>query len=172
MNMCLVRWLSVACAVSVLSGCAGYKLGPTNGLRAGEQTIQVVPFSNQTLEPRLGDAATAAIRKQLQRDGTFRLATHNAGDIIVSGTVTGYQRREESLAPGDTATPQDYLISMTAQITARERSTDKVLLDQPVTGNTLIHIGSDLQSSERQALPLLAGDLARKVTALLVDGSW
>jgi len=47
-----------------------------------------------------------------------------------------------------------------------------VLFEQPVTGSTLIRVGTDLASSERQALPLLAGDLARNVAALLVDGSW
>ena len=39
-------------------------------------------------------------------------------------------------------------------------------------GMTLVRVGPDLQSTERQALPLLATDLANNVTALLVDGSW
>jgi len=30
----------------------------------------------------------------------------------------------------------------------------------------------DLNSAERQAAPLIADDLARIVTALLVDGNW
>jgi hypothetical protein len=33
-------------------------------------------------------------------------------------------------------------------------------------------VGSDLTSAERQALGPLADELARKVTALLVDGTW
>jgi hypothetical protein len=37
---------------------------------------------------------------------------------------------------------------------------------------TLIRVGSDLTSAERQALPLLAADLARNITALLADGTW
>jgi hypothetical protein len=41
-----------------------------------------------------------------------------------------------------------------------------------VTGYTLLRVGSDLTSAERQALPLLAADFARQVTALLADGSW
>ena len=48
----------------------------------------------------------------------------------------------------------------------------RVLLDQEITGYTLIRIGADLTSSERQALPVLADELARNATALLVDGSW
>jgi hypothetical protein len=112
------------------------------------------------------------MRKELQRDGTFRLATHEAGDIVISGVLTKYYRREVSLSPGDVITARDYDVSLTAQVTVRERASGQVVLDQPVTGHTLVRIGSDLASSERQALPLLADELAKRVTALLVDGNW
>ena len=56
-------------------------------------------------------------------------------------------------------------------MTARDRSTGKVILDQPVTGFTLIRVTTDLTSTERQALPLLAADLAKNVTALLAEGA-
>ena len=156
----------------LFAGCAGYKLGPVNGETAGEKSIQIAPFSNKTLEPRLGDAVTAQMRKELQRDGTYKLATHNDGDIIVSGVITHYTRHELSFVPHDIVTVRDYRVTMTAQVTARERGTGKILLEQPVSGYTLVRVGSDLASSERQALPLLAEDLAKHVTALLVEGSW
>src|SRR5207245_9647211 len=76
------------------NGCAGYRLGPTNGLAAGEKSVQIIPFANQTMEPRLGDAVTIQVRKQLQRDGNYRLATKEDGDILVSGAVTYYRRHE------------------------------------------------------------------------------
>jgi hypothetical protein len=155
-----------------LTGCAGYQLGPTNGLARLDKTVQVIPFDNQTLEPRLTDAVTAQLRKTFQSDGTFQLATHDEGDIVVSGTITRYLRREMSFTPGDTLTVRDFRLGMTAQVTARERRSGKLLLDKPVTGYTLIRVGADLASAERQALPLLAGDLARNVTSLLADGAW
>jgi hypothetical protein len=155
-----------------LTGCAGYRLGPTNGVAARERSVQIIPFSNQTLEPRLGDAVTAQLRKALQRDGTYQLASHNDGDIIVSGVITTYIRFPLSFQPTDALTVTDYSVQLVAQVTARERSSGKVILDRRVTGSTLVIVGSDLTSSERQALPLLAGDLAKNVTALLVDGSW
>jgi len=153
-------------------GCAGYKLGPVNGVSAGEKSIQISPFSNKTLEPRLGDAVTAQVRKEVQRDGTYKLASHNDGDIIVTGVITHYTRHELTFVPHDVVTVRDYRVTLTAQVTARERDTGKILLDQPVSGYTLLRVGTDLTSSERQALPLLASDLAKHVTALLVEGSW
>ena len=168
----LFRCLWTAGIALALSGCAGYKLGPTNSTSAGEKSVQIIPFANQTLEPRLGDALTGALRKELQRDGTYRLATRDAGDIVVNGVITRYLRQEQTLVPEDVVTVRDYRIALTAQVTARDRVTGKVLLDQPVTGYTLLRVGSDLTSAERQALPLLATDFARQVTALLADGSW
>ena len=164
-------WLT-GCVAVAISGCAGYRLGPTSGQAAGEKTVQVTPFTNRTPEPRLGDAVTASLRKQLQRDGTHQLATREPGDIVVTGALTRYYRHELSFVPDDIATARDYQVRLTAQVTARERSTGRVLFDQAVTGTTLIRVGSDLTSTERQALPLLADDLARQITALLVDGSW
>jgi len=139
---------------------------------AGAKSVQVVPFVNQTMQPRLGDPVTGALRKEIQRDGTFRLATHDAGDIVVSGVITDYLRRASSFEPTDVTTPRDYRVQLTAHVIARERATGKVLLDKSVIGHTLMRTASDLTSADRQALPLLATDLARQVTQLLADGSW
>jgi len=162
----------LACAGLVLAGCAGYRLGPANGTAAGERSVQITPFANRTQEARLGDAVTGALRKEFQRDGTFRLATRDEGDIVVTGALTRYFRQELSYQPSDIVTVKDYRVSLTAQVTARERGTGKLLLDQPVTGFTLIRVGSDMTSTERQALPLLATDLAKRITTLLAEGSW
>lgn len=167
-----MRFTFFLALVPLLFGCAGYRLGPTGGFAAGDKSIQVMPFSNQTLEPRLTDAVTAQLRKQFQHDGTFRLATHDDGDIVVTGIITKYTRHELSFQPADTLTARDYRLSMTAQVTARDRITGKVVIDQEISGFTLIRVGPDLVSAERQSLPLLANDLAKNVTTRLADGSW
>jgi len=157
--------------VVLVSGCA-YTVGPVNGVIAKDRSVQVVPFANQTLEPHLTDELTSQLRKSLQQDGTYRLATHGDGDIVVSGTIIGYDRLELNFASTDTLTVRDFRISLRARVTARDRGSGKVLIDKPVGGFTLVRVGADLASSERQALPLLAADLANNITALLVEGSW
>jgi len=167
LRMLLPGFLALA-----LSGCAGYRVGPSNGESAGERSVQVVPFANQTAEPRLGDNATAALRKEIQRDATFRLASNEPGDIVVNGEITGFFRSGVSFQPSDVITARDYSLIMMAHITARDRATGKVLLDKMMAGNTTVRVGSDLPSAERQARPLLATDLAQKITSLLADGNW
>jgi len=96
--------LYLFCLPAFLAGCAGYQLGPSNGNAAGGKTIQVNPFVNKTLEPRLGDAVTAALRKRVQSDGTYRLSTHGGADFVISGEITHYDRHELSFLPNDVLT--------------------------------------------------------------------
>lgn len=168
------RWRFLGCLVLLaasLNGCA-YRLGPTNGERVGHRSVQVNPFENKTIEPRLVEAVSFALRRQLQQDGTYKLDTHNEGDIVVTGAIVNFERHSLSFQSRDALTPRDYRLTMTAHVTARERLTGRVLLDRRVSGYSDIRIGPDLVSSERQALPLVAADLARNTTALLVDGRW
>ena len=156
----------------LLASCAGYQLGPTNGLTAGEKSVQINPFVNQTLEPRLSEPITLEVRKRLQQDGTYKLATHGDGDVIVNGVITSYDRGGISFQPNDVLTVRDYRLTITAQIVAIDRHTGKTNINQSVRGRTTVRVGNDLTSAERQAIPLVAADLARSTVAAIADGTW
>jgi hypothetical protein len=170
--MRLLKVFSICAAAALLAGCAGYRLGPVNGEVAGEKSVEIFPFNNQTLEPRLGDAVTQALRERLQVDGTYHLATHEPGDIVVTGIIIRYTRQPMSYLNSDIATVENYRVNVTAHVTARERDTGKVLLNKNVNGFTFVHVGSDLASAERQSLPLLAEDLAGNIVQMLTEGAW
>jgi hypothetical protein len=153
------------------AGCA-YRLGPSSGVEPGSRSITVLPFENSTLEPRVTENIANALRAQLQQEGTFRLATHGEGDLIVSGVVRDISRQEQSFQARDTRTLRDYNFEMTAHVTATERGTGRVILDREVRGHTMLRIVDDLPSAERQAMPLAAANLARNITSMLVDGDW
>jgi Lipopolysaccharide-assembly len=167
-----LKFFAIGAAAALLAGCAAYHLGPVNGAIAGEKSIEVLPFNNQTLEPRLGDSVTQALRERLQADGTYRLATHGAGDVVVTGVITRYSRSALSYLNTDVVTPENYRIEITVHVIVRDSGTGKVLLDKDVKGYTLVQIGLDLASAERQSQPLLAEDLARNVAELLTEGAW
>jgi hypothetical protein len=155
-----LNFFAIAAATALLAGCAAYHLGPVNDVIAGEKSIEVFPFNNQTLEPRLGDSVTQALRERLQADATYRLATHGAG------------REGLSYLNTDVATPENYRVQITAHVTVRDGGSGKVLLDKDVSGYTLVQVGMDLASADRQSQPLLAEDLARNVAELLTEGAW
>lgn len=162
----------LVCAVALLAGCAGYHLGPVNGATAGARSIEVFPFNNQTLQPRLGDEVTQALRERLQTDGTYHLETHGAGDVVVTGMITRYHRIGLAYLDTDVTTAQSYRVNITAHVIVRERASNRVLVDKDVSGYTLVTVGSDLASAERQAAPLLAEDLAQNISELITEGAW
>ena len=156
-----------------LTGCAGYHLGPVNGQMAGARSIEVQPFNNQTLEPRLGDAITQSVRERLQTDATYHLVTRvDAADIVVNGVVRQYSRQGLGYLNTDVATPENFRVDLLVHVTARDRQSGRLVLDKDVKGHTFVHIGNDLASAERQALPVLAEDLAQNITELLISDKW
>ena len=159
-------------AALALAGCAAYHLGPVNGAVAGGKSIEVQPFNNQTLQPRLGDALTQALRERLQTDATYQLATRGPGDIVVTGVIRQYIRQGLGYLSTDVATPDNYRVEILAHVTARDRESGKLILDKDIKGHTFVHIGADLASAERQALPLLAEDLAQNIAENLTEGTW
>jgi hypothetical protein len=158
--------------VSVLTGCVGYQAGPTNGVIAGARTVRVSFFRNETLEPRLVVAVNRALKRNLQQDGTFELETHGNADLLVTGELTDFLRGGVSYTPGDILTVQDYNLQLTARIKVTDRVTGEVILDRTITGSSIVRVGSDLSAGQRQAVPLIADQLARQATDLIVDGDW
>ena len=157
----------IACA-----GCAGYRVGPVSGDVAGDRSIEVTPFASKVIEPRVGDAVTTSLRRQLQQEGTFRLNTRGEADIVVTGSVIEYDRSSLSVQPEDILTPRDYRLRIRAHVMARDRTSGRVLLDREVLGHTTLRVTPDLSSAERQAIPQAAEELARNITALLTEGVW
>jgi hypothetical protein len=158
----------LAPALGLLCGCLGYRLGPVTP--SGYKTVAVPMFRNATLRPQLEAQVTNAVLKRLQTDGSLRVASAADAELLLSGTIIGYERSALRSLREETGVPREYRITITAEVQARDRRTGQVLL-QPtrVTGHCDAFIGDDQQSAELQALPLAAEDLARRVVSLLVE---
>jgi hypothetical protein len=157
---------------ALLAGCAGYKLGPTNGLPAGSRSVEVRSFVNKTREPRITEYLAASLRKQFQQEGSFHLETSGRGDILVTGVITRFDRSGLSYQTNDVLTPQEYTLGLIAHVVAVNVNTGKTNLNRDVFGRTYIRIGNDQSSAERQAIPLLTDDLARNAVSFVVDGDF
>ncbi len=159
--------------VLALAGCAGYRLGPTNGTQSGARSVEVRPFANRTYEPRLTEAVTQQLRNQLQQDGTYRLVTGGGGgEVVVTGEITRFEREPLSFQPRDVIATRDYAIHVRAHVRAVETASGQVLFDRDIQGRTTVRNVPDLGSAERQAAPLAAENLAQNIRSLLVDGTW
>lgn len=139
---------------------------------AGARSVQVNLFKNDTWEPRLSEPLATSLRRWVQRDGTFTLATDGSAAIVVDGVITEFDRSAVSYQPSDILTVRDYQVTAYATFTATERATGRVITDAKAWGRTTVRAGADLTAAERQAVPLIAEDLARNITSVLVDGAW
>jgi len=164
--------LGIGLLVVFGSGCGGYRLGPSNGLSAREQSVFVQPFTIETLQPHLEDDFTRAVRKGLQREGTYQLGSRGDCDILMQGVITRYAREGLSYNPSDLTQVVDYNLVAVAHVTAFDRLSGRKVLDQDFSGSTQVRAGQDLTSAERQAMPLLANKLAETLVDALADGSW
>ena len=151
-------------------GCAGYRVGPVSGATAGARTVQVKFFNNKTLEPRLVAAVNHSLRQHLQQDGTFRL--ENEGDLVVSGVLKSFTRNGVNFKAGDVQAVQDYNLQLTAQVIVTDRVTGRVVLDREITGVSVVRVGTDFASRQRQAVPLIADQLALRAISVIADGEW
>jgi hypothetical protein len=167
-----MRWLILAVLGLTLAGCAGYKLGPTNGMTAGSRSVAINAFLNRTHEPRVSDYLAASMRRLLQQDGTFRLETAEGADILMTGEILRFDRTGLSFQTNDVLTPQEYTLTLVAHVVAKSAHSGKVELDRNIQGRTYIRLGADQSSAERQAIPMLTDDLARNAISLLADGAW
>lgn len=169
---CLRPWPLLMAGV-LLAGCAGYRLGPTGGQTAGARSILVPPTRNTTLEPRLSQPVTQALRRQLQQDGTLRLETESGlTDLLLESTIEDYERLPMAFQRGDVITVQEYELRMTVHVKLTERASNKIVLDRRIVGRTSLLVEANQNSSERQAAPLLAEDFARKAVLQVTEGSW
>jgi len=169
-----LRLIAAMCGALALAlaGCAGYQVGPVNGIKSGARAVTVRPFRNDTFEPRLTEAVDFALRRKLQQDGTYRLDTQGSGDIIVNGVIVNTERAALSFQPTDVITPRDYEMRLIAKVTATERITGKTILDKQFIGRTTIRASNNRDLAERQAQPTMAEDLARNITSALTEGPW
>jgi hypothetical protein len=152
------------------SGCAGYRLGPVNGGVAGARSVQVKAFSNETLEPRLIAAINHSLRSHLQQDGTFRV--EREGDLVVTGVLKTFTRNGVNYKSSDVLAVQDYSLELTMRVIVTDRASGEVVMDREIVGNSVVRVGTDFASGQRQAVPLIADQLALRATSIIADGDW
>ena len=173
MNYKKIKSIGGAAVLALLlgsAGCAGYRLGPVNGAVAGARSVQVKFFENETLEPRLIAAVNHSLRQQLQQDGTFRVESE--GDLVVSGVLKNFTRNGVNYKPDDILAVQDYSLQLTAQVTVTDRVTGKVMVERDIVGSSLVRVSTDFASGQRQAIPLIANQIALRATSIIADGEW
>ena len=154
----------------MLDGCAGYTLGPaTPGYLKHIHSIAVPTFGNTTLVPRIEVLVTDTVIKQFQQDGTFRITNGDAADATLKAEITNVGRAPARSVRGNVLSTTEFTLVLSVKYTLIGRD-GKVLAPGGVSGSTSFFVGSDVNTDQRQALPLAAEELARHLVSQLSEG--
>ena len=161
----------LASASLLLSGCLGYQIGPVkpNVLR-DVHVIAVPTFENKTLLPRVEVLVTDAVIKQLQQDGTFRVAEEGQADAVLKAQITDVTRVPARSVRGNVLATTEFNLALRVKYSLVTRTGATLMPSADVVGTTSFFVGTDPTTDQRQALPLAAEELAGHLVTQLSEG--
>ena len=161
----------LALASLFFSGCLGYQIGPAKPSVLRDVHVIAVPmFSNKTLLPRIEAAVTGTVIKQLQQDGTYRVAEEDQADAVLKAEITEVTRIPARSVRGNVLATAEFNLTMHVKYSLVSRSGETLMPPTDVVGTTSFFVGTDPTTDERQALPLAAEELAGHLVTQLSEG--
>jgi outer membrane lipopolysaccharide assembly protein LptE/RlpB len=159
-------------AVSLLlTGCLGYHVGPVKpSVLRDVHGIAVPTFENKTLLPRIEALITDSVIKQLQQDGTYRIANENNADAILKAEISEISRTPARSLRGNVLATTEFNLAMHVKYKLETPSGTVLMPSTEVVGTTSFFVGEDVTTDERQALPLAAEELAIHLVTQLSEG--
>ena len=166
-----MKKLPFSLLVLLLSGCAGYHLGPATPAYLREiHSIAVPIFQNATLLPRIEALVTGTIIKQFQQDGTFRIASEENADASLKGEIVAVGRSPARSVRGNVLATTEFNLALRVRYTLVGRDGKTIAGPAEAAGSTSFFVGEDVNTDERQALPLAAEQLAGHLVSQLSEG--
>jgi outer membrane lipopolysaccharide assembly protein LptE/RlpB len=159
-------------AVSLLlTGCLGYHVGPVKpSVLRDVHGIAVPTFENKTLLPRVEVLITDSVIKQLQQDGTYKIANENNADAILKAEISEISRTPARSLRGNVLATTEFNLAMHVKYKLETPSGTVLMPSTEVVGTTSFFVGEDVTTDERQALPLAAEELAIHLVTQLSEG--
>lgn len=154
-----------------LGGCAGYHIGPVQPYYLKSvHSISVPVLKSNSLIPRISVLITDSVIKQLQQDGTYRVANSDQADAILTGTIERVARTPARSVRGNVLATSEFNLTLLLRYVLTDRVTKKPLTSAAVFGTTSFFVGDDITTDERQAIPLAAQDAAVHLVSQLSEG--
>ena len=153
------RFLFLATFAALLAGCAQYSW--KSAVPAEMRLVAVPVFRNATDLTEAGPVVTRQVKREFQREGTFRLAESGAalevqGELVSAGAadVNGDLRTGRRLHGGE--------LVLVAKVSVIDKLRGRVLIDgRRFTGSAPFSAVDDNTTAMRDACGRAADDLAR-----------
>lgn len=164
-----MRVVGALLAVGLAAGC-GTSYSWRSGVPFDKRTVNVPTFANETDITELGAVAARQMLREIQREGTFRIASEGDAALELQGVVkkvsmgvVGYDRRAGMRNAG-------FSLSAVVEISVVDKARRAVVQDaKRYVATTTATSSQDLMSARRDASGRLMDDLARQVVDDLRD---
>ncbi len=168
----LINAVAVATLLAAgLCGCASYTW--KSAVPEEYRTVAVPVFENRTNAAELGPITTQQLRRELQREGTFKLRRTGDAAIELQGSIVNVQRGALTYDRSLGTRANAYRYVVTAEVSIIDKKTGKVLVDnRKYTAETSFLTQNDLLTGQRNAAMRIGQDLGRQVVDDLVAWSF
>jgi Lipopolysaccharide-assembly len=134
------------------------------------RTLAVPTFKNRTYEPRVEVLLADTLIKTLQEDGTYTIVSDDTADAILNCTLIKVQRNSIRSVQNNVLATAEFGFFLDIAYQVSDRVTGSILKKGKVRGETTFFSSSDLQTTERQAIPVAAKDAAIELTTAVAEG--
>lgn len=160
----------------VLTGCAGYQIGPVKPkFMEGVTKIAIPTIKTEVLQPRVESLVTNAIIHAFERDGTFRVTDEKDADATLQCKMDALDRRPNRSVFGNDLLTAEYqlTIKISYRITKRDGT---VVENRTANGSTYFFasgsstLAADINQDEEQAIPIAAADMSGHLVSQVTEG--
>jgi hypothetical protein len=134
------------------------------------RALAVPTFKNKTYEPRVEVLLADTLIKTLQEDGTYVITSEDSADAILNCTLTKIERRSVRSVQNNVLATAEFGLLLDIAYQVSDRVTGSILKKGRVRGETTFFSSSDIQMTERQAIPVAAKDAAIELTTEVAEG--
>jgi hypothetical protein len=169
----IVRRIFVAALFSLLlPGCAGYHLGAIQPhFMEGIHSIAVPTFRNQTLIPNIEVLCTDTLIRQMQEDGTYKVASSlDTADAVLEGEIMQVVRRPSRTVLGDVQATEEFNMTLVIHYKIIRKATGETVDDKNASGTTTFFVSGDVNQDQIQAIPLAAQSAAIQMVSEFGEG--
>jgi hypothetical protein len=134
------------------------------------RNLAVPTFKNKTYEPRVEVLLADTLIKTLQEDGTYTIVSEDNAEAILNCTLTRIERSSLRSVQNNVLATAEFGLRLDIAYQVSDRVTGSILKKGKVRGDSSFFSNSDLQTTERQAIPVAARDAAIKLTTEVAEG--
>lgn len=169
----LAKPMLTACLL-MITGCAGYQVGPSALFRADIQTVYVPVFESDSYRPHLGEQLTEAVIREIQMRTPYRVVHRPDADSVLYGRIV--DERKRVVAENRNDEPRDIATSLTVRVSWHDRRGTYLMQDasfvlEPISfvaaqqANFIPESGQSLATAHQEGIERLARQIVGQMEA-------